>query len=272
MAFLIILSLAFIIIASSEQYLRDSRLISRFCKIANQSIRSKLRATTLLSPPLQLLNQFQLIMMSSECIRRSGRERRAPKNRHLDDNLEIKKSQPKQKSKKKAITKTNNPPLSLIAKTNLSMEEVSLVSDILNIGAVVSTDSTDVSPTSITATANNNNFAQGAPSSSSHSTSINNRPTNVDILRGRGGGTNHHPGNKKFRDEARVFRNRYKDKATTRREKYELSLTLVKRARDYGGRFLERRNGDDKNWYLMSEGDVRKKASQGMFICVLCIC
>jgi len=229
--------------------------------------------------------------MSSECIRRSGRERRAPKNRHLDDNLEIKKSQTKQKSKKKAITKsTNNPPLSLIAKTNLSMEEVSLVSDILNIGAVVSTDSTDVSPTSVTATANNNNFAQGAPSSSSHSTSINNRlnfgkkstssssslssvairqPHHLDILRGRGGGTNHHPGNKKFRDEARNFRARYKDKATTRREKYELSLTLVKRARDYGGRFLERRNGDDKNWYLMSEGDVRKKASQGMF--VLCV-
>jgi len=240
--------------------------------------------------------------MSSECIRRSGRERRAPKNRHLDDNLEIKKSVTKQKSKKKAITKsTNNPPLSLIAKTNLSMEEVSLVSDILNIGAVVSTDSTDVSPTSVTATANNNNFAQGAPSSSSsHSTSISNRlnfgkksksssssslsssvairqPTNVDVLRGRGGGTNHHPGNKKFRDEARTFRSRYKDKATTRREKYELSLTLVKRARDYGGRFLERRNGDDKNWYLMSEGDVRKKASQGMFVlcCVglyMCIC
>ena len=236
--------------------------------------------------------------MSSECIRRSGRERRAPKNRHLDDNLEIKKSQPKQKSKKKAITKTNNPPLSLIAKTNMSMEEVSLVSDILNIGAVVSTDSNDVSPTSVTATANNNNFAQGAPSSSSHSTSINNRlnfgkkstssssaslsssvairqPTSVDVLRGRGGGTNHHPGNKKFRDEARLLRARYKDKATTRREKYELSLTLVKRARDYGGRFLERRKGDDKNWYLMSEGDVRKKASQGMFVlCVFvrCVC
>jgi len=229
-------------------------------------------------------------MMSSECIRRSGRERRAPKSRHLDDNIEIKKSVTKQK--KKAITKTNNPPLSLIAKTNLSMEEVSLVSDILNIGAVVSTDSTDVSPTSVTATANNSNFAQGAPSSS-YSTSINNRlnfgkksstssssslpspvairqPTNVDILRGRGGGTNHHPGNKKFRDEARTFRQRYKDKATTRREKYELSLTLVKRARDYGGRFLERRNGNDKHWYLMSEGDVRKKASQGMF--VLCCC
>ena len=94
-------------------------------------------------------------------------------------------------------------------------------------------------------------------------TQILHKATNVDILRGRGGGTNHHPGNKKFRDEARFFRARYKDKATTRREKYELSLTLVKRARDYGGRFLERRNGDDKNWYLMSEGDVRKKASQG---------
>ena len=230
-------------------------------------------------------------MMSSECIRRSGRERRAPKNRHLDDNLEVKKkSQPKQKSKKKAITKTNNPPLSLIAKTNLSMEEVSLVSDILNIGAVVSTDSNDVSPTSVTATANNNNFTQGAPSSSSHSTSINNRLNfgkksstssssaslpSVAIRQPTRVGTNHHPGNKKFRDEARTFRARYKDKATTRREKYELSLTLVKRARDYGGRFLERRKGDDKNWYLMSEGDVRKKASQGMFVlCVFvrCVC
>ena len=230
--------------------------------------------------------------MSSECIRRSGRERRAPKNRHLDDNLEIKKSQPKQKSKKKAITKTNNPPLSLIAKTNLSMEEVSLVSDILNIGAVVSTDSNDVSPTSVTATANNNNFAQGAPSSSSP-TSINNRlnfgkksstssssaslssvaiqqPTSVDVLRGRGGGTNHHPGNKKFRDEARKLRGNYRDKDCTRQEKFILSQQLSNRVKEYGGRFLERRKGDDKNWYLMSEGDVRKKASQGKRRVVVC--
>lgn len=48
-------------------------------------------------------------------------------------------------------------------------------------------------------------------------------PTNLDILRGRGGLTNRHEGNMKFRDEARKLRSVYRDDNTTRHEKFRLS-------------------------------------------------
>ena len=92
-------------------------------------------------------------------------------------------------------------------------------------------------------------------------------PTSKDILRGRGGATNRHPGNHIFRDEARKLRAEYRDSGvssvcrtflainqplltslirslqdTTRHEKYLLSIELVKRVKAYGGRFLERYN------------------------------
>lgn len=91
-------------------------------------------------------------------------------------------------------------------------------------------------------------------------------PTSKDILRGRGGATNRHPGNHTFRDEARKLRAEYRssgvssvclvfcainqplltflsldiEQDTTRQEKYLLSIELVKRVKAYGGRFLER--------------------------------
>ncbi len=49
------------------------------------------------------------------------------------------------------------------------------------------------------------------------------RPNDMDVLRGRGGLTNRHMGNMRFRDEARKLRVAYRDQATSRREKYLLS-------------------------------------------------
>ena len=85
-------------------------------------------------------------------------------------------------------------------------------------------------------------------------------PTGVDILRGRGGLTNRHKGNMKFRDEARKLRSNYRNKSTSRHEKYLLSQDLVQRVKEYGGRFLERKGS---LWYEMSEKDARNNASQG---------
>lgn len=48
-------------------------------------------------------------------------------------------------------------------------------------------------------------------------------PAKVDILRGRGGLTNRHQGNMRFRDEARKLRSDYRDSGTSRQEKYNLS-------------------------------------------------
>jgi len=86
------------------------------------------------------------------------------------------------------------------------------------------------------------------------------RPTPEDILAGRGGGTNRHDGNIRFRDEARKLRIIYKDGETDRRTKYVISQELVQRVREYGGRFLEK--GRDGRWYEMDERSARKKASQ----------
>jgi hypothetical protein len=86
------------------------------------------------------------------------------------------------------------------------------------------------------------------------------RPTPEDILAGRGGGTNRHDGNIRFRDEARKLRVIYKDTDTDRRTKYMISNELVTRVRQYGGRFLEK--GNDGRWYEMDEKSARKKCSQ----------
>jgi hypothetical protein len=48
-------------------------------------------------------------------------------------------------------------------------------------------------------------------------------PTDLDVLRGRGGLTNHHAGNKRFRDEARKLRREYRDSNTDSRKKFRLS-------------------------------------------------
>ena len=56
-------------------------------------------------------------------------------------------------------------------------------------------------------------------------------PADLDILRGRGGLTNRHPGNMRFRDEARHFRAEYRDYGTSRQEKFLLSQDLLQRVR-----------------------------------------
>jgi hypothetical protein len=86
-------------------------------------------------------------------------------------------------------------------------------------------------------------------------------PTDLDVLKGRGGLTNHHKGNMRFRDEARKLRSEYRGEDTSREEKFELSLQLVGVIKNYGGRFLEK--GKDGQWHLMSIHAERKKASQG---------
>jgi len=88
-------------------------------------------------------------------------------------------------------------------------------------------------------------------------------PSDLDILRGRGGTTNRHKGNMRFRDEARKLRSAYRDDGVSRKEKYMYSNILLQAVKDYGGRFLEK--GDDGFWYEMSENAARKKASQGSF-------
>jgi hypothetical protein len=86
------------------------------------------------------------------------------------------------------------------------------------------------------------------------------QPGRFDILRGRGGFTNHHSGNIKFRSEARALRADYRNANTTRQQKYAYSCELVNRVKAYGGKFLQK--GRDDLWYEMDDKAARKKASQ----------
>ncbi|EJK51919.1 hypothetical protein THAOC_28863 [Thalassiosira oceanica] len=84
-------------------------------------------------------------------------------------------------------------------------------------------------------------------------------PTDLDVLRGRGGSMNKHPGNVRFRQEVEKFKSLYR--TSSHAEKNGLSWKLLGTVRDYGGRFLEK---DDKGeWHETNENRARRKVSQG---------
>mmetsp|Transcript_26629 Transcript_26629/g.38582 ORF Transcript_26629/g.38582 Transcript_26629/m.38582 type:complete len:336 (-) Transcript_26629:152-1159(-) len=89
---------------------------------------------------------------------------------------------------------------------------------------------------------------------------INCIPTDNDVMLGRGGLTNHHPGNKRYRREADKLKTKYMK--STKRQKFEVSEDLVKMVKAWGGRFLIReKNG---NYYEATKEKARKKASQAL--------
>ena len=85
-------------------------------------------------------------------------------------------------------------------------------------------------------------------------------PTLQDVLLGRGGGTNGHPGNARFRDESRKLRSVYE--ASAREDKKQISLDLVDTVHAYGGRFM--RQEQDGKWYEVDHESARKKCSQAL--------
>ena len=85
-------------------------------------------------------------------------------------------------------------------------------------------------------------------------------PTVRDVLLGRGGGINSHPGNARFRDESRKLRGVYE--ASVRKDKKQISLDLVDTVHEYGGRFM--RKEQDGKWYEVDHESARKKCSQAL--------
>ena len=82
-------------------------------------------------------------------------------------------------------------------------------------------------------------------------------PTNEDILFGRGGYVNTHPGNIKFREKALELRPWYE--VSTNEKKYNISKVLIESVK---GRFLEK--ASDGLWHEVSGNGIRKKASQAL--------
>ena len=87
-------------------------------------------------------------------------------------------------------------------------------------------------------------------------------PTDDDVLFGRGGFTNTHPGNIRFRAKALELRPWYEQSTTSKEEKYQISDMLVESVRGFDHRFLER--GEDGLWHEVIGNGARKKASQAL--------
>jgi hypothetical protein len=85
------------------------------------------------------------------------------------------------------------------------------------------------------------------------------KPTDKDVLLGRGGHAAHHPGNSNYLRAKATIQARYS--AATKTEKMGISQELVDIVREWGGRFLKRHQLVGK-WYEVENEVARKKASQ----------
>jgi len=84
--------------------------------------------------------------------------------------------------------------------------------------------------------------------------------TDNDVLMGRGGKSNHHPGNMRYRQEIERLQGDYK-KTDDKDEKTRISEQLVSHVQSYGGNFLEK---DDHGWYIIDDIVARRKVSQAL--------
>ena len=89
-------------------------------------------------------------------------------------------------------------------------------------------------------------------------------PHNNDVLFGRGGGTNHHPGNKRYREMVEERKSRYVN--ATRSEKPQISQEIVqiwRKEQNPPGRFLKL-NEKTKKWDDVGYRKAREKTSQAL--------
>jgi len=84
--------------------------------------------------------------------------------------------------------------------------------------------------------------------------------TDDDVLLGRGGKTNHHLGNIRFRDMARDLKPWYTK--LKKDDKKPISKMLVRKVHENSGRFLKKDSSG--RWYEVEEERARKKASQAL--------
>jgi hypothetical protein len=83
----------------------------------------------------------------------------------------------------------------------------------------------------------------------------------ADVLSGRGGGTNVHPGNRTFRDLINLHRRAYLK--ARKNDKPAISRAIVRSVREANGRFLRK---DEKTglWFEIGDDAAREKTSQAL--------
>lgn len=82
-----------------------------------------------------------------------------------------------------------------------------------------------------------------------------------DVLSGRGGGTNVHPGNRNFRDLINLHRRAYLK--ARKNDKPAISRAIVRAIRESGGRFLKKQNKSSL-WFEIGDDAAREKTSQAL--------
>lgn len=84
-----------------------------------------------------------------------------------------------------------------------------------------------------------------------------------DVLLGRGGKSNHHPGNKQYRDEIKTMQQVYEK--SEKDDKTVLSNTIIDSIDALGGRFLQKEKPTDiGKWYIVNRKIARRKAAQAL--------
>jgi hypothetical protein len=87
-------------------------------------------------------------------------------------------------------------------------------------------------------------------------------PMHYDILFGRGGAINNHPGNIRLRDEALRLRPWY-ESVDSKTQKRKISIVLLETMKNENRRFLEKLESDGL-WHEVDDNGARMKASQAL--------
>ena len=87
-------------------------------------------------------------------------------------------------------------------------------------------------------------------------------PTDRDVLLGRGGMTNHHVGNRLYREKIEDFKPYYQ-KLSGKDDKQEFSKKVVNFVHSYAGRFLEK-DAYSEGWVEVEKNKARKKVGQAL--------
>lgn len=82
-----------------------------------------------------------------------------------------------------------------------------------------------------------------------------------DVLSGRGGGTNCHPGNRNFRDLINLHRRAYLKARNN--DKSAISRAVVRSIRETGGRFI-RKDKNEGLWFEIGDDAAREKTGQAL--------
>ena len=83
----------------------------------------------------------------------------------------------------------------------------------------------------------------------------------TDVLCGRGGRSNHHPGNKRYRCVVSEMKSAYQMQEA-KCNKTDLSRSIVDHVCQYGGRFIKKESTG--RYYVLTRGEARKKTSQAL--------